>query len=216
MGVALLWGFDNVNVDTNAGDDANSDGGKSGNESNSKEVRACMSQEHLHQLRQLPVFAIKTKIRGLGVDSNKDPGLIGKEDLVQLYQIKARELAVKRHDAQNKKDFKNMSEEDQPAEKRRIAADKTRRMLERAAELEAQGVKWATFKAMQEFYKEEMEDAKRKKAACEAWDAAWKDRRRLWRPNLKNWMLVTCPWSSWAMRAWPHPSPARCPVFAVA
>lgn len=56
-----------------------------------------------------------------------------------------------------------MSKAELQLEKKTAMADKQRRMQARAAELEAQGVQWATMKAMQEFYAAEMAEAKKKK-----------------------------------------------------
>lgn len=56
-----------------------------------------MSQEQLDKIRALPMTMLKVKIRSIGVDPNKYPELVEKEDLVQLYQIKAREAATKKH-----------------------------------------------------------------------------------------------------------------------
>ena len=128
-------------------------------------VTAIMSQEHLNQLRQLPVSLIKMKIKQLGVDPNKYPDLIEKEDLVKLYQIKARELAVKRHDQKNAKSKSLMTKAEKQAEQKRQMEEKQKRMFARVAELEAQGESWAQFKAMREFMNEEMSQAKQKKAS---------------------------------------------------
>ena len=157
VGVALLSGFGNVNVDKAAKDDED-------NKDDDPSIRAIMSQDHLDEIRSLPPKVIKMKIRQLGVDPDKYPDLMEKEDLVQLYQIKAREVAVKRHDQKNKKAKANMTAAELAEERKREAAEKQRRLFERVAELEAQGVQWATFKAMQEFYREETAAAKTKKA----------------------------------------------------
>lgn len=156
VGVALLSGFGNVNVE------------KVEEDSNSKKdpgtpVTAMISQEHLDQIRSLPVRLLKMKIRSIGVDPDKYPELVEKEDLVQLYQIKARELAVKRHDKKNAMDKAKMTNEERKLEQRRLMEDKQKRLAERTAELEAQGVSWASFKAMREIMNEEIEAAKRKK-----------------------------------------------------
>jgi cation-transporting ATPase 13A1 len=155
VGVALLSGFGNVNVAK--------DEDKESKKDESKDVRAIMSQEHLNQIRSMPVMLIKQKIRQLGVDPNKYPDLVEKEDLVKLYQIKAREVAVKRHDQKNALAKKKMTKDELAAERRAEMMEKQRRMQERTAELEAQGVPWAQFKAMREVISEEMQEAKKKK-----------------------------------------------------
>jgi len=153
VGVALLSGFGNLNVDKGEKDEEDT-------KEDDPSVRAIMSQDHLNQIRQLPPSVIKMKIKSLGADPDKYPDLVEKEDLVQLYQIKAREKAVKKHDQKNKKAKANMTKAELAAEKKNEMAEKQRRLQERVAELEAQGVQWATFKAMQEFYQEETSKAK--------------------------------------------------------
>lgn len=124
-----------------------------------------ISQEHLDQIRQLPAAMIKMKIKQLGCDPSKYPEIIEKEDLVKLYQIKAREVAVKRHDMKNRKDQAAMTKAEKQAEHKAKMAEKQRRMFERVKELEAQGESWAQFKAMKEFMSEEMAEGKKKKMA---------------------------------------------------
>ncbi|CAB9496617.1 Probable manganese-transporting ATPase catp-8 [Seminavis robusta] len=160
VGVALLSGFGNVNVDRTDEKEESDDQTKQ-----EPEVTAIMSQEHLDQLRALPVSLIKMRIKQLGVDPTKYPDLVEKEDLVKLYQIKAREVAVKRHDQKNAKDRSKMTKAEQQAEQKAKMLEKQQRMAERVRELEAQGESWAQFKAMKEFMNEEFADAKKKKAA---------------------------------------------------
>lgn len=158
VGVALLSGFGNVNV-KKEDDEVKSEG------NSNAEVRAIMSKEHLDQLRSQPVRLIKQRIRSLGVDPDKYTELVEKEDLIQLYQIKARELAVKQHDAKNVADKTKMSKEELAADRKRQMQEKQVKMMERVAELEAQGESWAQFKAMREFYQAEMEEAKKKSSS---------------------------------------------------
>ena len=156
VGVALLSGFGNVNVDRAEKSQTNKN-------NDDESVRAIMSQDQLDEIRSLPPKVIKMKIRQLGVDPDKYPDLVEKEDLVQLYQLKAREVAVKRHDLKNKKAKANMTAAELAEERKREMVEKQRRLQERIAELDAQGVQWASFKAMQEFYREETAAAKKKK-----------------------------------------------------
>merc|ERR1719410_2265577 len=122
-----------------------------------------MSQDQLMALRAMPVMLLKMKIRSIGVDPDKYPELVEKEDLVQLYQIKAREAALKRHEQKNAKNKKNMSAAEKKQEAMRVNKERQEKLLKRCAELEAKGVSWPAFKAMQEIYKEEMAAAKKKK-----------------------------------------------------
>jgi len=156
VGVALLTGFGDLNVDRGE------DGEKKDQKEKDDGVRAIMSQEHLNEIRSLPVFLIKAKIRSLGTDPDKYPDLVEKEDLIKLYQIKSREAAVKRHEQKNALAEMNMTKQERAAKSRADAAEKQRQMLQRVAELEAQGDTWATITAMKEFYNKEMEDAKKR------------------------------------------------------
>jgi cation-transporting ATPase 13A1 len=153
----LLSGFGNLNVKKEDQEEKKEDTHNDG-------ARAIMSQEHLNEIRALPVGLLKMRIRGLGCDPSKYPELKEKEDLVQLYQIKARERAVKRHDKKNAEDAKKMTVAEQKAEQRRKMEEKQRAMQERVLELEAQGESWAQFKAMKEFMAQEMKEAQQKKA----------------------------------------------------
>lgn len=162
VGVALLSGFGDINVDKSDEAEAKKEEIKDKKE---PAVTAIMSQETLNQLRAMPVALIKMKIRSIGVDPDKYPDLIEKEDLIQLYQIKAREVAIKRHDQKNALDKKKMSAAELREQKKKEAAEKQERLMRRVAELEAQGVQWASFKAMKEILNEDLEEAKRKKAA---------------------------------------------------
>lgn len=158
VGVALLSGFGDINVEKAA--ETNADIKK---EKEEGQVTATLSQHRVNEIRQMPVGLLKMKIRALGVDPNKYPELVEKEDLVKLYIIKARELAIKRHEQKKESDKKNMSKAEQRELQRKEAQEKQERLLKRAAELEAQGVKWATFKAMKEILNEDVETARRKK-----------------------------------------------------
>jgi cation-transporting ATPase 13A1 len=160
VGVALLSGFGDINVERSAETEA--DAKKEEEQSQLTPITAIMSQEKLNEIRQMPVALIKMKIRSLGVDPNRYPELIEKEDLVQLYHIKARELAVKRHDQKNANDLKNMSKGERKELQRKDAAEKQERIMTRTAELEAQGVSWAAVKAVKEIIYEDVQKQKRK------------------------------------------------------
>lgn len=162
VGVALLTGFGDINVDKT---DESIEKSKESKEDPKEPVTAMISSDHMAAIRNMPVSVLKMKIRSLGLDPDKYPELVEKEDLVQLYQIKARELAVKRHDEKNARDKKNMSAAEKKTLARREAAERQERLMKRVKELEEQGVSWASFKAMKEIMNEEMEAAKRKNGA---------------------------------------------------
>jgi len=152
VGVALLTGFGDVNVDK--GEDATK---KIVEEKKTDiPITAIMTEDQIRAMKMVPVSVIKAKIMGLGVDPNKYSDIVEKDDLIKLYQIKAREKAVRDHDIRNAK-AKNKSN------KAELMAEKQAKMQERVKELEAQGVQWAQFKAMKEFWAEELAEGKKRK-----------------------------------------------------
>lgn len=158
VGVALLSGFGDLNVDK--GDEEV----KKLDNSKIPDTSAIMTKQELEQLKLMPVYIIKAKIRSIGVEPNKYPDLIEKEDLIKLYRIKATEMAVKKHDKKNKLDNAKQSKAKTQEEQRKLMAEKQRKMQLRMQELEAQGEQWAQFKALKEFMSEEMAEGKKKKA----------------------------------------------------
>ncbi len=154
VGVALLTGFGDVNVDK--GEDSVKK--KVEEKSPDIPISAIMTDDQLRAMRMVPAAVIRAKLIQLGVDPKKYPEIIEKEDLIRLYQIKAREKAVKDHDKKNAL-AKNKDN------KAQYIADTQARLLERVKELEAQGVKWAQVQAMKEFYAEETAKNRKKNAA---------------------------------------------------
>jgi cation-transporting ATPase 13A1 len=154
VGVALLSGFGDVNVDR--GEDSNAK--KKSEEKTDFPATAIISQDKLNAIRQLPVMLIKAHIRKVGGDPDKYPEIVEKEDLVKLYQIKAREYAIKQHEKNKSK----MTKAELQAKKRAEIAEKQRLVALRTAELEAQGESWAQFKAMKEIMGKEVSEARKK------------------------------------------------------
>jgi len=161
VGIALLSGFGDLNVDK--GEDSN----KKKNALPAGGETAMISAQEMDRVKALPVKEIKAKIRALGVDPDRY-GITEKADLVKLWRKKSMDAAVVKHDARNSAAEKQMTPRERQIEAKRkqkeAMADKQRRMAERVAELEAKGESWAQFKAMKEFMSAEMEDAKKKKA----------------------------------------------------
>ena len=155
VGVALLTGFSNINV-ARLDDDEPTDKKKD----NTDGVTAIMSQQHLNEVRALPIILLKMKIRQMGMEPDNFPEIIEKDDLMKLYQIAAREAAIKKHNAKNALATKK-SKEELAAEKRAEVEYMQQRMLERTKELEAQGVSFATFKAMKDVAMEIQEKKKK-------------------------------------------------------
>jgi cation-transporting ATPase 13A1 len=163
VGVALLSGFGNVNVESNVEESKTKDA-----PSDSFPQTAIVTQQEQNELRALPVAILKLKIRSIGVDPNKYPQLKEKEDLVRLYIAKRREMVVKQHDQKNAIDRINMSPAELKAERQRemkkMQEEMQVKVAQRAAELEAQGVSFAMFKAMREVMSEQMKEQKKKAA----------------------------------------------------
>lgn len=163
VGVALLTGFGDINVDkTDEKSEETTDKKEDKSQMTASQITAMMPQEQLDALRLMPVMLLKMKIRSIGVDPDKYPELVENEDLVQLYVLKAREGAMKKKDQKNAKDMKQMSAAERKQETQRIGKERQEKLLKRVAELEAKGVQWATFKAMQELYQDETNKAKQK------------------------------------------------------
>ncbi len=154
VGVALLTGFGDVNVDKGE------DGKKKKTKTKDSDLPpgAIARPEQIQSMRMVPILVVKAKIQQLGVDPNKYASLITeKEDWIKLFQVKLKEKVVDEH---NKK--KNALKK--KTDKSNQFADKTKALQQRTLELEAQGVQWAQWKAMQEFMAEEKKLAAKKKA----------------------------------------------------
>jgi len=160
VGVALLSGFGDVNVDK--GEDGNKKKTvKDGNNLNISPATTIISKKKLDALKTMPVFVIKAKLRAdLGVEANKYPDIIEKSDLVELYQIKAREKALKMHEKKNHK----LTKVEMKTKARRDMDEKQKKLLLRTKELQEQGVKWAQVQAFREFYGAEASAAKKRNA----------------------------------------------------
>jgi cation-transporting ATPase 13A1 len=161
VGVALLTGFGDINADK--ADEVEDKNWNREKEKDNTTVISMISQQELNQIRSLPITLLKRKIKSMGVELDKYPELRDKEDLVELYQIKVRELAIKKHDQKNALAKKNTAVVQKRQEAQRLNMERQEKLMKRTAELKATGESWATFKAMQEIYKEEMEAAKMKK-----------------------------------------------------
>jgi len=159
VGVALLSGFGDLNVDRGEDDSKK----KKQQEQIANAPTAVMTPDHLEAVRRLPVALLKAQIKKVGGDADKFPELKEKEDLLKYYQIVAREKALRQHMIKNSQDPANMTVAEKRAKAKADAAEKQQKMIARVAELEAQGEQWATFKAMKEWYGNEMEQAKKKK-----------------------------------------------------
>jgi cation-transporting ATPase 13A1 len=155
VGVALLSGFGDVNVDKGEDGKKKKDSGIKDDEA--LPPGATIPPDQLEAMKRVPTMVIKAKVRQLGIDPNKYSVLTTHEDWIKLYQIKLKEKAIFEHK-------KKMALADQKSKKNDLFAEKQQKLAKRVAELEAQGVQFAQWKAMKEFMAEEKEAAKKTKA----------------------------------------------------
>ena len=158
VGVALLTGFGDINVDKS---DEKSDKVVEKKKEDAP-VIASISEDKLMALRAMPMMLLRMQLKSIGVDAAKYPELTEKEDLVELYQIKVKEGALKRYNAKAAKDKKNMSAAEKREEARRLGKDRQERLMKKIEELEAKGVSWPQVKAAQIIYQEEAAAARAK------------------------------------------------------
>ena len=161
VGVALLSGFGDINVDK--GEDSDNKKKKKKVKEQEKKIpkTAILSAEQEQILRNMPLWAIKQKLWKIGVDANKTyPYIVEREDLIKLYKIKGKEhvmkMVAKKDDEEKKKIAK--------LEGSKNHMEKQRKIMERVKELADQGESWAQFKAMKEFWDAEKAEGRVKKA----------------------------------------------------
>eukprot|EP00986_Skeletonema_menzelii_P014146 scaffold8992_cov144-Skeletonema_menzelii.AAC.2 len=162
VGVALLSGFGDVNVDK--GEDGNKKNAPSGALANSENDNiSVISPRDLQAVRDGPLWLLKMKIKALGVDLTKYPELTTKEDLMKLYLITGKEVAIKVRDKKKMAEKVKNAKEEAKAKQKKMAAEKQEKLALRVKELEEQGVQWAQFKALQEFMSAEKAEAQKRK-----------------------------------------------------
>ena len=91
VGVALLSGFGDVNVDK--GEDANK---KKMQSDVLPPIERVLPPNQLDAMRNMPVWIIKQQIKKVGGNPDQYPELVEKEDLIKLFEIRAREQAYKK------------------------------------------------------------------------------------------------------------------------
>jgi len=163
VGVALLSGFGDVNVDK--GEDGNKQDVSSGALTNSENDNiTVISPRDLQAVRDGPLWLLKMKIKALGVDITKYPELTEKDDLIKLYLITGKEVAIKVREKKKMAEKIKKAKEEAKANQTKLTAEKQQKMALRVKELEEQGVQWAQFKALQEFMASEKAEALKRKA----------------------------------------------------
>ncbi|KAL7522631.1 hypothetical protein ACHAWX_007330 [Stephanocyclus meneghinianus] len=96
IGVALLSGFGDVNVDK--GQDGNVKREHATEKLAINPHITVISRQDMEAARVGPLWILKAKIRALGVDLSKYPELTEREDLLKLLEIKGREKAIAVHE----------------------------------------------------------------------------------------------------------------------
>ncbi|CAB1105130.1 unnamed protein product [Ectocarpus sp. CCAP 1310/34] len=159
VGVALLGGFGDINVDRSSkdGGDTSAGSGTPGS------TALAIPQGELMKLR---VPELKKKLAEAGVDLAKYPGAVEKTDLVKLYMraVQRKPAAAVTGGDPSAKDLSKMA----PAEKKKEIArrraeaqkEKVEQYQRRVAELTAAGESWATVKAIKEIYAQDAAKAK--------------------------------------------------------
>ena len=160
VGVALLSGFGDVNVDKGEDGNKKKAGALANNENDNISV---ISPRDLQAVRDGPLWLLKMKIKALGVDLAKYPELTTKEDLMKLYLITGKEVAIKVRDKKRKAEKAKKDKLDAKSNQKKLTAEKQEKMMLRVKELEEQGVQWAQFKALQEFMSAEKAEAQKRK-----------------------------------------------------
>ncbi|CAM9374487.1 unnamed protein product, partial [Hapterophycus canaliculatus] len=167
VGVALLGGFGDLNVDRSAKDGDAASKAKEGAAEAGSDSRALALQAG--DLMKLRVPDLKKKLVEAGVELARYPGVVEKKDLVQLYMRAVQKSPVGRGAVAAAKDFSKMTPAEKKKEIARRRAEAQREKMEqyqkRVAELTAAGESWATVKAIKEIYSQDA--AKAKAAAAE-------------------------------------------------
>merc|ERR1712070_1253866 len=138
VGVALLGGFGDLNVDRGAGT-ANSSGNTSDpkNTNNSNQITnsnstAIMTREEYEELSRLTVTQLIRKLKTKNVNPAQYRGIVEKKDLINLYHKVNAQQVVEAHDQQNRK----MTPLQRQQEKRLKAQQEQReKMLQQQREL---------------------------------------------------------------------------------
>jgi len=159
VGVALLSGFGDVNVDK----------GDEGRKRTKKidpaadiPLHTIIPKEHWDTFSKMPVYIIKQRLYQLGVDLKKYPELTEKNDLLTLFQVKARQHAASIKKQKELEDSQKMTKVEQKAKKKQSIEEKTEKLIRRTAEYEAKGIPFAQFKAMKDIMAEDIAEGRKK------------------------------------------------------
>lgn len=168
VGVALLSGFGDLNVDR-GGDKAGASDAGSG-------MTAIMTQEQLDELNRLKPSEIKKRLRGMGVAPEDHPQVVERSDLIKLYQAVVRKKVQAEHDKKNARDLRNPAagkgsgpggkktpqeiKAEADRQKREMIQKKQEEMKKEIEERTAKGESFVMARAMMAMYQREAKEAK--------------------------------------------------------
>ena len=109
---------------------------------------------------------IKTRLRQIGVEPDDHPNCTDRNDFIELYRKKAAEKNEENKDLKRQKELQKMT----PKERQKFLADERQAMAlkqqedfkKEYEELLAKGESWAMVKAMQNIWKKNMEENKKR------------------------------------------------------
>ena len=180
VGVALLSGFGDINVDR--GDASSSNGGKQG--AGALDVAgpggggggtAIMTRQQLEELQRLKPSEIKRKLRALGVAPEDHPQCVEKADLIRLYQAAAQRQAAKAHDQKNARDLATAAAKPRPGagkvktraeleqERRELMLKQQEDLRKELEERQARGESFAMAKALMAMYQKQAAEGRKKR-----------------------------------------------------
>jgi cation-transporting ATPase 13A1 len=163
VGVALLSGFGDLNVDRGEGAGPDGEGGGEGG-------TAIMTRAQLEELQRLRPSELKKKLRVLGVALEQHPQVVEKDDLIKLYQATMQRKVAAAHDRKNARDAKKGGPKT-PQEARAEMERQRKEMMEKKREefqremeeRTAKGESFAAVKAMMAIWQRDAEEARKKR-----------------------------------------------------
>lgn len=180
VGVALLSGFGDLNVDRGTGAANDSTGATPSTSS----LTAIMTKAQLEELQRMKPSEIKKKLRALGVAPEDHPQVVEKAELIRLYQAAVQRRAAKEHDAKNAREAaagvvaaggrkgqpKTPQElrAQQEKERREMLLAKQEELRKEMEERTAKGESFAMVRALMSVYQKEAAAAKEKRAKMAA------------------------------------------------
>ena len=160
VGVALLSGFGDLNVDrgetnANGGGGAKAAALAAGAGAGAGTSTAIMTRQQLEELERCKPSEIKRKLRALGVAPEDHPQCVEKADLIRLYQAAVQRQAAKAHDQKNARDLVQAQQAklaktraELEAERREMMAKQQEELKRELEERQARGESFAMARAL--------------------------------------------------------------------